>query len=464
MSSNRKHSYTMKRKVLLSLLIALATCTSFGQAITKEQKAEVLTAVGEILAKRAFVAGTDFGKWPAFLEKKKEEIDKAVDEPSFVLAVNSAIREFGSSHIALLSPASATQRETASVVGIGIGTRREEGGLRVMRVFEGGGAKTAGIVPGDLISLVDGKKFESTSQIVGTEGTDVTVTVTRQDKSNKDFKITRKRYSTKIPETITWIDADTAKVEIPSFEPANYDLKNVDKIMDEAKKAKNLILDLRTNGGGLVFNMDHLMTHFLPAGTPYGTFIDRRVADRFATETKGDAKDVVAVAKWFNNPSRVRASDKTSYKGHVVVLVSGATGSAAEIVAAALKDNVDAIPIGTKSAGAVLASLFEKLPGEFRLQYPVREFVTSGMVRLEGTGVDAFMTSSLPEPTGADPAIEKAKAMFRLEAKLDEMAKKGGLDKSLVSAGNPDLPYAGQMLDAIQRIFGAIFQAKTVIG
>ncbi|MER3497107.1 MAG: hypothetical protein C4320_10375, partial [Armatimonadota bacterium] len=75
------------------------------------------------------------------------------------------------------------------------------------------------------------------------------------------------------------------------------------------------------------------------------------------------------------------------FAGNVVVFVNGGSGSASEILAAALKEQLNAPVIGQKSAGAVLVSVIVPATNGFVLQYPLSDFVTPEYRRLEGAGV-----------------------------------------------------------------------------
>lgn len=422
-----KFTPLLSRLALMSALALSVPVVAQNAKITAEQKADVIRAMSNILNRQAFVAGADFAKWDEYLEGARDRIDAAEDVNAFTLGINQALRNFGFSHIALLSPEAAQRRQTASVTGIGISVRREDEGFRIMRTFDNAPAKEAGLLPGDLIIKADGVKVEQQTQISGEEGTNVVVTVRRKDGSEKDFTITRRKYSIKIPETIVWVDNETARVEIPSFEPSNYSATNVDAIMTEAMKAKNIIVDLRQNSGGLVLNMEHLLSYFLAPTTPYGTFLTRNMANRYVDEAGGSMQDLAGMAKYINAPSRITNDSRPRFNGEIVVLVSGGSASAAEIVASALKEHRRATVIGSKTAGAVIASVFAAMPHGFHLQVPIREFVTDQGRRLEGDGVDVDITASLPDyPDDPDEGITKAQAVFRLAAYLNNAAKSGG--------------------------------------
>lgn len=420
-----------------ALALAISALPAFGQEtsgnpfvakpadFTPEIRTEVLNRMGEVLQRNAFVPGADFGKWADFLVKHSEAINKAETADQFSIAVNGALREFGFSHIVLSTPKAATARMERKVVGIGVQLQPEEVGLRVMTTFPGAPADKAGIVPGDLILEANGKKATSPSEISGDEGSIVKLKIQREDGKVRDFTITRAKFSTVRPETLTWVNKGTAVLRIPTFD-LGYDRKRVETLFTEAKDAKNLILDLRSNGGGAVINLTHLMGLMMPENSPLGTFVGRAVVDSYVRETGGKPTDIIEIASWTKSKLRAQKNSVPPYKGNMAVLINGGSGSAAEIAAAALQDVMNVPVLGSKSAGAVLVSVMGPLPHGWQLQYPITDFVTMSGYRLEGKGVTPLVEAPMPrKPNDPDPGVEKAVALLNRIALREERSSGG---------------------------------------
>lgn len=409
----RKIAKQLSRAIAAFALVALIAAPALAQnPITKEQKDEVLARMTELITRNAFVPGVDFGQWAAFVDKQRTEIDGATDTESFNTAINKALRNFGFSHIVLMSPQAARARVDRSVIGIGVTIVQEEGGFRVVMTVPDAPATKAGIVPGDLLLEADGKKLETTTQITGQEGTDVSIKLRKTDGAEKTVTLTRRKFSTVRPETLTWEGDDTAVIKIYTFD-LSYNPANVEKLMTEAAKAKNLIIDLRSNGGGAVVHMTHFLSLLMPSDTPIGSFITKRTVERFVEDTEGDPNDVVAIAKWSPSKLRTFKGKVEPFTGKVAVLLNEGSGSASEIAAAALKDNLEAPIIGSNSAGAVLASIMVPLPHGFMLQYPITDYVTFKGLRLEGTGLKPDVLAPTPRYDEKDIAVEKAVALLK---------------------------------------------------
>jgi carboxyl-terminal processing protease len=405
----------IKSRALLLFLAALAPLLALAQSkpspISMKEKSEVLFQMEKVITKDAFVPGVDFDRWPEMIKKHRKALDAAETQVEFTGLVNGALREFGFSHIVLYSPQLAQQRTNRRMVGLGVRIQLEPNGIRVTGLFPGGPASQAGIQPGDLIVAADGKPVKGPADVQGEEDSKVRVKVLRDGKE-QEFEIVRKAFSTDIPETIEWVNPKTAVVTIPTFD-LGYQQKRVNELMKEAMKADNIILDLRGNGGGLVLNLMHLASFFFAQDDPLGTFVSKaRVVEyEKATNRKGDP--VQAVAAWVKDDLKLRPFNRSEqFKGSVAVLINGGTGSASEILAAALSEGRNSPLIGAQSAGAVLASYMRPVSNGFMLQYPVTDYVTKKGYRIEGNGLKPTLTAPPARYGEEDRAVALALQTF----------------------------------------------------
>lgn len=83
------------------------------------------------------------------------------------------------------------------------------------------------------------------------------------------------------------------------------------------------------------------------------------------------------------------------YTGKIVVLTDEMSASTSEIFAAGLQEAKRATVIGSRTAGAALPSVFERLPTLALFQYAIADFKTPGGKLLEGNGVTPDKTVSL---------------------------------------------------------------------
>lgn len=401
--------------LLLGSMAARAQETAVpAPSFTQEQKTSVLKAIQSTLVNRAFVPGIDFKKWDEFLEKKKEVLDEAKDVNDFTRVVNQALRDFGISHCRLQTPRAAASRGKTTAVGPGVQVTPEETGLRVRRVFDQSDAKAQGLEEKDLILKVNGEKATKPENLVGEAGQKISLEIQKADGTTKTVELTFKEYSIVRKETLEWANEDTAVIRIPTFS-AGYDRANIEKLVGEANvKAKNLVLDLRSNGGGAVNNLNHLLSLLMPEGTTYGTYVSRRLADNYAKEMPDKPVTAEAIASWAPNKAKTRKLTTDPFKGKIAVLINRGSASASEIVAAALQENVNAKLVGGKSAGAVLSSVFIPLVEGFSIQIPVSDYITVKGRRLEANPLEPDAASAAIRKEGeSDPAVVKAIELLR---------------------------------------------------
>ena len=397
------------RRIIPLFLAAVLTASALAQELSADQKQNVLKSLEETLTTRAFVPGVDFKKWGEYLLRRKDEVDQAKDITSFTRTVNQALRDFGISHCRLQTPRSTAQRGKTSIVGSGILGTIEEKGIRVRRVFDGSPAKEAGIEEKDLVVKVNGDKPTKIDAVEGEKGSKFHLEIEKLDGSTKEIDVLLKEYSTVRKESLTWQGDDTAVLRIYTFS-TGYDRENIETLIAEAsKKAKYLILDLRSNGGGAINNLNHLLSLLLPEGTAYGVFVSRTVAEDYAKENPNGPMTPEAMAEWAPRKTKTRKQKISSFTGKIAVLINRGSASASEICAAALQETGNAKVIGTQSAGAVLSSVFRKLVEGFSIQYPVSDYVTTKGVRLEAHPIKPdFEVTAVRKDNEADPVVVRA--------------------------------------------------------
>ena len=231
-------------------------------------------------------------------------------------------------------------------VGVGIELTIKDKALKVISPLEGTPAAKAGIKPNDLIIKVGNKLVQNMSlqeainNIKGKRGTFVTLTIIRPG-SDKPLVKKIKRDTIKIVMIKDKIlENGYGYVRLAMFQgPVVKNLhKAINKLMKESNgHLKGLILDLRSNPGGLLQ---------ASAG----------VADTFLNKNKLTKKyhDLIVYTE-----GRIKGSD-VNFKAHpgdmikgvpMVVLINGGSASASEIVAGALQDYKRAVIMGTRSFG-----------------------------------------------------------------------------------------------------------------
>ncbi len=252
----------------------------------------------------------------------------------------------------------ATQATYAGI-GILLGYREDE--HYVMEVFDASPAGEAGVLENDIIAEVDGQNARGLSpedvsaKVRGKEGTKVELGLRRGD----------------MPETLK-IQVERRRIELDTVyhqmledqlgylfivEFATRTRGELEDALGELRDAgmKGLIVDLRRNPGGLLGQGVDVADAFLTAGVIV------------TVRQRGKADDVY-----------IAEDDGDEPRCPTAVLLDGASASASEIVAAALKENAGAVIVGTKSFGkGSVQKIFELAHKEpMAIQLTVGKYLT----------------------------------------------------------------------------------------
>jgi len=226
----------------------------------------------------------------------------------------------------------------AEIIGIGIDLEKRKRGFVVVSPIEGSPAWRAGIETGDLIERIDTVDAgpldwnDAIARIQGPAGREVTLVLNRRGRAIT-FHIKREKFEVKAVEWRMLGDGyGYLKLRVFSSITDARVLDGLEDIKKRSEKSggiKGIILDMRHNPGGL-----------LDQGV--------KVADRFIAE----GLIVRTVGKAGKEMDRQMAHSRGTWLGFpMVVLVDGATASAAEIVAGALQDHERAVVMGSPTFG-----------------------------------------------------------------------------------------------------------------
>jgi carboxyl-terminal processing protease len=211
---------------------------------------------------------------------------------------------------------------------------------------------------------------DAVRRLRGDPGTQVTVWVTRDGDSgwqgSKPFVLTREVIKVKSVEVHSF-DGGIGYVRLKGFQQTTS--LELDNALEELKKAgpiRGLVMDLRGNPGGLLEQAS-------------------RVADKFLTEGT-----IVSTVGFSEGREEKRAKGPGTEPPYpLVVLVSGSSASASEIVAGALKNNDRALIVGqqTFGKGSVQLVFPDVTPEKAALKLTIAQYLTPGDVSIQGVGV-----------------------------------------------------------------------------
>ena len=275
------------------------------------------------------------------------------------------------------------------VNGIGIDVEKRKTRLVIISPIEGSPAARAGIEPGDVIKRVDGAEVANlefddvVARMQGPAGSEVLLVIERRGRE-QTFRIRREHYELK-PVEGKLID-ELAYIKIRLFSATTDALlaEQLEQLGKTTGGLRGLILDLRRNPGGL-----------LDQGV--------RVADRFVAE----GLIVKTVGKGGKVMDESLAHSRGTWLGFpMVVLVDGATASAAEIVAGALQDHGRAVVMGTQTFGKGSVQTMFDLDGcgpkPCGLKITVARYYTPSGRSIQGQGITPNVIVEATAPP-ADP-------------------------------------------------------------
>ncbi len=222
----------------------------------------------------------------------------------------------------------------------GIGSLIQQIGdfVYVSEPYEGFPAQKAGLIPGDCILEVSGvnAKGKTTQQISdllkGQPGSSIDVKIKREG-IDEPFVTSLTREKIKIDNIPyqTVFENGIAYIRLTGFtQKAAAEVKEVLVKMKETQQLKGLIIDLRSNGGGLLNEAVDITNLFVEKG-------------ELIVTTKGKTEDRTTIHRTRQAPVDLNIP--------MVVLVNESSASASEILAGALQDLDRAVIVGQRTFG-----------------------------------------------------------------------------------------------------------------
>jgi carboxyl-terminal processing protease len=250
---------------------------------------------------------------------------------------------------------------TGEYGGIGSLIRRSGDYTIIADPYQGFPADKAGLRAGDKILEVDGKSVESmaiesvSDQLKGKPGTEIKLTVERYGESKPiDFKIIRERITIRNVPYYGMLDDQTGYIRIANFTTgAGREVEDALKDLRNKYGMKSLVLDLRSNPGGLLIEAVRICNLFVDKG-------------ELIVSTKGK------VQQWDSEYlTQVEPIDKDI---PLVVLTNRGSASASEIVAGALQDLDRAVIVGQRTFGKGLVQTSRPLKYNAQLKVTTAKY------------------------------------------------------------------------------------------
>ena len=272
--------------------------------------------------------------------------------------------------------------------GIGISMVRYENFYLVLGILEDTPAEKAGLKMYDKILKIDNTpiddNFDYKAYRKNLEKQEkVTLTIEREGNT---FDVTIDVKDVEIPVTSSEVfDVDNKKIGyiyLKTFNENSY--KQFKKELDTIEKdgIDSLIIDVRSNGGGLLDKAKEILELFVKKN---------KVLYRLDTKGKEDI---------------VYSSSDSSRSYPIVVITNGATASASEVLASSLKETYGATIVGTKSYGKGKVQQTAALSKNNMIKYTVANWKTPNGNNIDGVGINPGINAELGSKYLEEPSYE----------------------------------------------------------
>lgn len=270
------------------------------------------------------------------------------------------------------------QEETSGEFGgLGIEVTQKDGVLIIVTPIEDSPADKAGIKPGDKIveinheSMVGVSLEQAIDKLRGKTKSKIILGVSREGVEGiKNIEITRDIVYIK-PVKYELLKDGYAYVRLSQFQKKSGEyiveaLKKMKAELKGSKEFRGIILDLRSNPGGLLDEAVEVSSIFLKEG--------------IVVSTEGrDPKN-----------KEIRYVKKSGYKeleAPLAVLINGSTASASEIVSGALQDAKRGLIMGTQSFGKGSVQSVAKIDDQIGVKLTIAQYMTPSGRKIQAVGI-----------------------------------------------------------------------------
>ncbi|MBO7200202.1 MAG: S41 family peptidase [Bacteroidales bacterium] len=250
--------------------------------------------------------------------------------------------------------------------GVGLWVSMVKDTAFIIEVFKDSPSDRAGILGGDRIVTINGesvfgRKFTNkdvVKRLKGPKGTMVNLGISRRGESKVlNFKLKRTAIPLNTVRYSGMLDDEIGYISLTEFSATTYKEMRVALSKLRSQGMQKLILDLRGNGGGLLYQA-------------------REVADLFLSQGQ-----LIVYTEGVNSPKEeyYSTTDDAFVDGSFVVMMNEYSASASEVVAGAIQDNDRGLIVGRRSFGkGLVQKQFEMFDGSALRLTTARYYTPSG--------------------------------------------------------------------------------------
>lgn len=299
-------------------------------------------------------------------EVKEEALEEAVYD-GFLSALNDPYTVYYNEE----ETKEIRESTTGEYFGIGAGMTQnlQTGEITVTNVYQDSPAEEAGLLTGDVLYQVDDHKIqdqdlsEIVSWIKGEEGSEVELYVYRgEERKLHTLTAVRAKIQTQTVE-YEQKEENIGYIRIQEFENVTYEQFKSALETLESQGMQGLVIDLRNNPGGNLDTVVEMLRQILPEGRIVS------IKDKYGKEDVYDC------------------DGKHEFRKPLAVLVNGASASAAEIFAGAVKDHGLGTLVGTTTYGKGIVQDLFSFDDDTMLKVTTAEYFTPSGENIHKKGI-----------------------------------------------------------------------------
>ena len=372
----RKHVFAALSCMLLLLLCAGMSASAAYGPMFRKQNDQVTISREEYESLLKYQKLEDLLNYAQMLYYEDVDTDKMLEQAAYGLVFG--LEDVYSTYLSKEDMEAFNEEVEGEFAGIGCQLLADSTDkmITVTRVFKNSPAEKVGVRPGDKIVYVNDVYYtayemdDAVDVMRGTPGESVKVTVLR-DLETIDFDIVREVVNINYVE-YEILDENIGYVMV--FDFMGDAIEGVKEAIEAFKAAdvKGMILDLRSNGGGLLEASVQLADLILPEG------------------------NVVSVKTKYGYEEQYPI-DNEYYDVPLVLLVNGYSASASEIVAGAIRDSGEGTIIGTKTFGKGVVQSVIPFPDGSALKITNARYYTPSGECIHEVGIQPHVEIELDE-------------------------------------------------------------------
>ena len=282
---------------------------------------------------------------------------------------------------------------TGEYYGIGVSVTQVEEGALIMQVFDDSPAEEVGLQSGDIIIgvgdvVVAGMDLDNiVTMIRGSEDETITLTYSR-DGVATTVECERRQVQTQTV-SCEMLNDKVGYIQLTQFEEVSVSQmrKAIQKLNNQGME--KLILDIRSNPGGLLSSVLDISDMFLEKGQYILHTKSKQGAERHYT-----------------------SNEKPIYSGDLILLVNEYSASASEVLASSLQDNGRAKLVGTTTFGKGIVQTYFSLSDGTTLKITTENYYTANGHDIHGKGIDPDYAVELDAENDGDQQLDKALELF----------------------------------------------------